>query len=46
MPDRAVPTLPSRSLNATAAFYAQLGFDERYRDDVDLGGTLLRLIEN
>jgi catechol 2,3-dioxygenase-like lactoylglutathione lyase family enzyme len=33
MPDRAVPTLPSRSLDATAAFYARLGFVEMYRDD-------------
>ena len=33
MPDRAVPTLPSRSLYQTAAFYARLGFVEQYRDD-------------
>lgn len=33
MPDRAVPTLPSRSLGATAEFYARLGFVEQYRDD-------------
>ncbi len=33
MPDRAMSTLPSRSLDATSAFYARLGFVEQYRDD-------------
>lgn len=33
MPDHAVPTLPSRSLDATAAFYSRLGFVEHYRDE-------------
>ena len=32
MTDRAVPTLPSRDLDATFAFYARLGFVEQYRD--------------
>lgn len=32
MTDRAVPTLPSRDLDATAAFYEALGFVESYRD--------------
>lgn len=32
MTDRAVPTLPSRDLDATAAFYGTLGFVEQYRD--------------
>lgn len=32
MTDRAVPTLPSRDLGATAAFYARLGFIEQFRD--------------
>lgn len=33
MTDRAVPTLPSRDLDATTAFYEALGFVEQYRDD-------------
>ncbi len=33
MTDHAVPTLPSRSLDATAGFYTRLGFVEQYRDD-------------
>lgn len=32
MTDRAVPTLPSRDLDATAAFYEALGFVESYHD--------------
>ncbi len=32
MTDRTVPTLPSRDLDATAAFYEKLGFVESYRD--------------
>ncbi|UTT62236.1 bleomycin resistance protein [Microcella humidisoli] len=32
MADHAVPTLPSRDLDATAAFYKKLGFVEQYRD--------------
>ncbi len=32
MADHAVPTLPSRDLGATDAFYARLGFVEQYRD--------------
>ena len=32
MVDHATPNLPSRDLDATAAFYAPLGFDVRYRD--------------
>jgi len=30
--DRAVPTLPSRDLAATAVFYGTLGFVEEFRD--------------
>lgn len=30
--DRATPNLPARDLDATAAFYALLGFAETYRD--------------
>jgi hypothetical protein len=30
--DFATPNLPSRDFDATAAFYAALGFRERYRD--------------
>jgi catechol 2,3-dioxygenase-like lactoylglutathione lyase family enzyme len=37
MPDRVTPTLPSRDLAATSAFYARLGFRERFRD----GGWLI-----
>jgi catechol 2,3-dioxygenase-like lactoylglutathione lyase family enzyme len=33
MGDRAVPTLPSRSIAATSAFYQTLGFREEYRDE-------------
>lgn len=32
MPDRVTPTLPSRDLAATSAFYARLGFREQFRD--------------
>lgn len=32
MSDRATPTLPSRDLAATSAFYARLGFNEAFRD--------------
>ena len=32
MTDRATPNLPSRDFAATAAFFAALGFCERYRD--------------
>ena len=32
MADHATPNLPARDFSATAAFYAQLGFEERYRD--------------
>lgn len=32
MADHAAPNLPSRDFAATAAFYAQLGFEEDYRD--------------
>lgn len=32
MADHAVPTLPSRDLGATSAFYARLGFVEQYHD--------------
>lgn len=31
--DRATPNLPSRDYAATSAFYARLGFVERFRDD-------------
>lgn len=37
MTDRATPTLPSRDLAATSAFYARLGFHEVFRD----GGWLI-----
>ena len=33
MTDRAVPNLPSRDVNATAAFYARFGFVPLHRDD-------------
>ncbi len=32
MVDRATPNLPSRDFAATSAFYARLGFTERWRD--------------
>lgn len=32
MPDRATPNLPSRDFDATIAFYARLGFEQRWRD--------------
>ena len=32
MVDHATPNLPSRDLDATAAFYAALGFEATYRD--------------
>lgn len=31
--DRATPNLPSRDLDATTAFYADLGFEQTYRDE-------------
>lgn len=31
--DRATPNLPARDLGRTASFYANLGFEEAYRDD-------------
>jgi catechol 2,3-dioxygenase-like lactoylglutathione lyase family enzyme len=37
MTDRVTPTLPSRDLAATSAFYARLGFRELFRD----GGWLI-----
>lgn len=33
MTDHATPNLPARDFAATAAFYAQLGFTQGYRDD-------------
>nr|WP_217183200.1 bleomycin resistance protein [Streptomyces sp. AC495_CC817] len=33
MTDRAVPNLPSRDLDVTAAFYGGFGFEQTYRDD-------------
>lgn len=33
MTDRAIPVLPSRSFDATIAFYRALGFEPAYRDD-------------
>jgi len=32
MTDHATPNLPARDFEATAEFYRQLGFEERYRD--------------
>lgn len=32
MADLATPNLPARDLDATAAFYARLGFEQDYRD--------------
>lgn len=32
MTDRATPNLPSRDFDATAAFYARIGFHEVFRD--------------
>jgi catechol 2,3-dioxygenase-like lactoylglutathione lyase family enzyme len=37
MADRAVPNLPSRSFDATVAFYSGFGFEQQYRD----GGWLV-----
>lgn len=39
MPDRAVPNLPSRDLDATEAFYGGFGFVREFRDD---GWMILR----
>ena len=33
MTDRATPNLPARDFDATAGFYAQLGFAQNYRTD-------------
>jgi catechol 2,3-dioxygenase-like lactoylglutathione lyase family enzyme len=33
MTDRAVPNLPSRDFDATAAFYGSFGFEPTFRDD-------------
>jgi hypothetical protein len=33
MTDRTTPNLPSRAFSITAAFYATLGFEQRFRDD-------------
>lgn len=33
MVDHATPNLPARDLSATARFYADLGFEETYRDE-------------
>ncbi|AWW75049.1 bleomycin resistance protein [Erythrobacter sp. KY5] len=33
MTDYATPNLPARNFGSTAAFYAQLGFDEDYRSE-------------
>jgi hypothetical protein len=33
MTDRAVPNLPSRGFDETAAFYGRFGFEVTYRDD-------------
>ena len=33
MPDRITANLPSRSLDATAAFYARLGFEPAFKDE-------------
>lgn len=45
MPDRATPTLPSRDLDVTTAFYERLGFVVSYRDTgwlvLDRGGLTL-----
>jgi catechol 2,3-dioxygenase-like lactoylglutathione lyase family enzyme len=45
MADHATPNLPSRDLDATAAFYAALGFEASYRDPgwmiLERGGLLL-----
>lgn len=39
MTDRAVPNLPSRSFDATVAFYGAFGFEVAFRDD---GWLILR----
>jgi catechol 2,3-dioxygenase-like lactoylglutathione lyase family enzyme len=39
MMDRATPNLPSRDLDATARFYARLGFDVQFHDE---GWMILR----
>ena len=45
MADHATPTLPARDLDATAAFYAGLGFVTSYRDSawmiLERGGLVL-----
>jgi catechol 2,3-dioxygenase-like lactoylglutathione lyase family enzyme len=45
MADHATPNLPSRDLDATAAFYAALGFETSYRDPgwmiLERGGLVL-----
>ncbi len=33
MGDRTTPNLPSRDLDATAAFYAKLGFEVSFKDE-------------
>lgn len=33
MTDRAIPVLPSRSFDATVAFYGAFGFEPTFRDD-------------
>lgn len=33
MADHATPNLPSRDLEATALFYAALGFEQGWRDE-------------
>src|SRR6266571_3582051 len=33
MVDRATPNFPSRDLDATARFYARLGFEEKFHDE-------------
>lgn len=45
MADHATPNLPSRDFDATAAFFATLGFEPRYRDAgwmiLERGGLVL-----
>ncbi len=45
MSDHSTPNLPSRDFEATARFYARLGFEESYRDDgwmiLERGGMIL-----
>lgn len=50
MTDHATPNLPARDFAATAAFYAQFGFEESYRDAgwmiLERGGVTLEFFSH